>query len=420
MAKSQDGGGGSNNTGSALALGAMLLIFVAMWSYYRPYMARAVVKVSLFESKVALVFSPVLTKTYRAQLIDLIKKGTPLIKQPGVKQFKTMTNRQIFQVWNIPSKFLSPLFIFTTLLMAWHVRSTDVASRFRKRYSLEDLIRAQAVFYPHLRPIMNTPIDKLPARKGPWRVKYSYMEFAVEHKLLLDGTGKVIDDENYKFKAAFFDRARAEAIFKRQLGKRWTDTLESLHPHQQAMFGVMASMVARDRPGMLAATRQMNSTWKMTEHKKKKPTFEIDCTLAIELAKKHWDHPEVAECRRSHAYFLTVMSALAARKLNAGELCISHYIWLRPTDPLLFYTLHQQGLPQPNIESAGPFVHYEIERRQGMAIPEPVIDKAIEGLKAALLDEGWISAQIKDGQITATQDAVKDFSARPKGFEVAA
>ena len=419
MAK-QQGDSNGNAAGNMLAMAIVCVIFVAMWAVYRPYVARAIVKTAVFESRVALVFKPLLTDSYVAQLKNLVQKGTPLLKTPGIKAFKPMTNRDIFRTWNIPSRFLAPVFILTTLLMAWHVKMTDVANRFRTRYRLEDLIKAQARFYPHLRPIMQTQIDKLPARQGPWRVKYGYVEFAVANKLLLDGTGEIIAREDYEFRAAYFDRKRATAIMVRQLGKKWTDRLEDLKPHEQAMFGVMASMAAIDRPGMKAATEQMNATWKMKEPKKGPPSFEIDCTLAQALARNHWDHPNVLKARRSHAYFLTVMSALAAMKLNAGELCISHYIWLRPTDPLLFYTLHQQGLPQPNLESAGPFVHYEIERRSGMAIVEPAIDKAVDALKAALLDEGWISAQIKDGETAAHHSAAKDWSAAPKGYRSAA
>lgn len=210
--------------------------------------------------------------------------------------------------------------------------------------------------------------------------------------MLLDGAKKPIKDRKYKHKAAYFNRVAAEKTFIRQLGKVWGDDLEELQPHERAMFGVMAAMACIDRKGAMEALREMNMTWREITSKNGPTSYTVETKKGEELAKKYWDDPTVKAARVSHGYFYTVISALADQKNNSGELCCSHFIWLRPTDPRLFYVLHQQGLPLPNYEAAGPYAHYQTELRLGFPQKKPLISKAVEGLKQGLVEEGWLTS----------------------------
>lgn len=395
-AGSSSGGSSNDAMGVIVVLFIMTIILILLWPFYRPHFVRSVVAVATVEAGMVLSLKPILPSGYVADLNNVRETGKRLLNSSGDKKtnFKNVPVKDALQFWSIPSRALMPFFLVGSVLAMWHVKSTNLAARFRTRYSLEDLIRAQAHFYPHLRPILQEKIDDLPMRDGPWRIKYTQSEFAIKNQLLLDGARKVVTDFEYAHKAAYFNGERAKLVFIKQLGPRWMNDPKDLLPHELGMFGVMCAMACVDRKGAMEALEEMSLTWKTAKAKKgAQPTYTLSTKKGEALAAKYWDHKTVKRVRNAHAYLYTVMAALADLKLNSGELCISHFIWLRPTDPGLFYVLHQQGLPLPNYEAAAAWSHYKTEVRMGFKLIAPQIDKAVEGLKLALIEEGWLNAK---------------------------
>jgi len=388
----QQGEAKGDNMGVMIVLGILMIIMVFMWVIYRPHVVKAIIIVAGAESAVLLPLAPLMPDKYVSALKDVRETGKALSRTRGIETVRHIPMRDALRVLGIPSKAVMPFFVLAMVLGAIRVWRTDVQSRYRQRYTLEQLIQAQATYYPHLRPLVGRKIDEMPLREGPWRIKYSQSEFAMEHRLILDGNKRPITDPEYPHKAAFYNRNRAEKVFIKQLGKVWEDDLDQLLPHERAMFGVLAAMAAIERKAAMAALAEMSSSWREIKRKGHPSTYTVVTTRAEKLAYEHWDHPKVKAVRAKHGYFLTVMSGLADLKQRSGELAISHFIWLRPTDPRLFYVLHQQGLPQPNYEAAAAFAHYQTEVRLGFPQKKPLISKAVEGLKEALVDEGWLTS----------------------------
>ncbi len=303
-----------------------------------------------------------------------------------------MTTAQMVQVLNIPSKAMLPGMLIMILIAMLHVRSTNVAVRYRHKYNLEDLIKAQAEFYPHLRPLLKVNVQKEPLKHGDWRIKLTEIEFAVRHRLLRDGAGEVIGREDYEHRAASFDAQRAREVYVKQLGKRWTDSLDDLLPHERAMFGLLAAMICQERETAMEAAAQLSTTWRKVAPRNAPHYYVVTTTKAEAAARKFWDDPRVRKLRRSHGYFHSLMMGMSAAKSAAGELACSHYIWLRPTDQRLFLAIQQTGLPSPHMETAAAFAHYQTELRARMALTEPAVDKAVWGLRTMLVEHGWLVA----------------------------
>lgn len=398
MSAEQGQKSGASDLGTIMALIILSVILYFLWPSYRPYVARAVTAVAVIQSKIALQFAPILSDKYVTNLNALVDRGSKLLAVNGVMHFRQMDGRSMKQVLNIPAMVFAPWVLFSIGLAMYHIKSIDNRGRFRRRFSnaegdydIDQFLIAQAHLYPHLRPLLKANPQKYPPRDSPWALKMGYVEFAFKHRLLRDGVGKIITDSKYPHRAAFFDANACAEALRAQLGPRMPANLADLAPYQAAMFGVLAAMTVRDRKGMLVATRLMSSTWTPIKTKSGEG-YSLDTSAGQALAEKYWDHPEIQRIRAKHAYFLTVMQALAHSKFNGGELCISHYIWLRPTDPTLFYTLHQQGLEGANLESVAPFFHHRAEVAARMPLIKPAIADAVAQLQIELATEGWLSA----------------------------
>lgn len=97
----------------------------------------------------------------------------------------------------------------------------------------------------------------------------------------------------------------------------------------------------------------------------------------------------------SHAYLNTLMIALLERARTRGILATADFIWLRPIDRVLFYTLNNVGRNNPKnatgyAEGGGPMAHFMVEDTRGCATPNPEIGEAVIGLVGGLVKEGWI------------------------------
>lgn len=71
----------------------------------------------------------------------------------------------------------------------------------------------------------------------------------------------------------------------------------------------------------------------------------------------------------------------------------SAFLWLRPTDRTLWYSLHPIGGRKPWVEGAAAWNHYFAEQDLGRGIATPVIEGASDSLESELYGEKWIFAQ---------------------------
>ena len=104
---------------------------------------------------------------------------------------------------------------------------------------------------------------------------------------------------------------------------------------------------------------------------------------------------------RKHAYLNVAMLAILLHARRRGTLITPDFIWLRPIDRTLFYTLNSAGRQNKNHatpfpEACGVFSHYFVEDTLGRAILVPDVQTAITGLQSDLIGEGWLAESLRD------------------------
>jgi hypothetical protein len=92
-----------------------------------------------------------------------------------------------------------------------------------------------------------------------------------------------------------------------------------------------------------------------------------------------------------HASYVNVwFMGLLKLARSKGVLPASLWIWLKPTNRLLFYALNQVGGRAAWVEAAGPWSHFGAEAEVGKPLVEPRLESAAAGLARSLISEGWL------------------------------
>lgn len=344
----------------------------------------------------------------------------------GTSYFKRMTMQQALATLSLPSRVAVPIFLIILTLMALHVRATDIGKKYRRSFTMESYIKHMAKFHPHLRPLAHLRLDKGNMFEGPIPVKDTYIKFALRHELLRDVTGKVVAVAPVH-QCFYFDGAKAEQVFKQQLGARWTAKQDltpngetpplpiwrrvliklklsehrpalmrfpELKDYEMGLLGVLSAMVCQERPSAIAAIEQMQTTFRA----RKVGGYSINCQLGRELVAVHWSDKRVQSIVRRHAYVNTLFPAMLVKAtipteigVGSGEFCSAKYIWLKPMNRTLFYSMHQVGLREANLEAAGPFLHRQLEEKNDFAMAEVSMDEVVNALRKCLVKEAWLT-----------------------------
>lgn len=400
-----------------MAMLALMLLLPLWFDATRPYVARAAVRTATVEAGAILIARPLLSDTYTADLESFRKRGLTLLSRPGVEQFRAMSADRILKILDFTGSFFAPLMSLLLLYWARSIWQSDMKLRYRTIPKLQDLMAALVEERPFLRPVLEANLLKANKFKGPWRIKHSFISFAIEYGLLLDATGARIKTPP-EYRAPFFDEARAKKVFENQLGPRWTGDWTTLKPHQQAVYGLMAGLVCRARKDVIDANNAIAGSFRMQgvpkyEDKRLRakikrvftktvtggaPKVEIDFAPGIALAKKYGNNPEVVKMAKKHAYFHTVIPVMKnfGTSQRSGEFSGAHYQWLRPIDRTLFCVMHQVGLEGANMETAGPFAHLMSEQKFGIPSEKPLVAQAVLKLKSELINETWLEPRARN------------------------
>jgi len=375
-------------------------LMIPFWiSAARPYAALVAVRIATVEARIILVGRPLLNEDYAAGLQNFAIRGAQLLARPGVEQFRAMQPAQIAKILDYTAQILAPVAALFAFWLAYRIWTTDLRRKYRRTLKLRDAMKILVAERPFLTPALVTDISKEPFDKGPWRIKHTFISFAIEHGLLLDAKHTRLKAPPENFRAPYYDAQKAQKVFEAQLGPLWTGDWRSLQPHQQAVFGLMAGLVCRARKDVIDADNAMAASYNLTIPKgSKAPEISMDFKPGIALAEKYGAEPDVREIARKHAYLHSVLAALKAfgTAKRSGEFSTAHFLWLRPVDRTLFYTLHQVGLEVANLEAAGTFVHMMSENHYKIPSTKPLVAQAVTKLKEQLVAETWLSESVRD------------------------
>ncbi len=241
--------------------------------------------------------------------------------------------------------------------------------RYTTVHSMSSLAKQEAKIWPEIAPVagLQDRLVKEDPTKGEWASAMTEREFAHKHNLITsDADGKP---------AAKRDETRE--IFAEMLGRRWTSPY-ALPDHMRALFAAFAMRIGGDAEGCTAKLRLLATTFAAGGAKG------IDCSWVNAEIKKHIGHPLVQRAIEKHAYEYTVMATMLQLAKTDGVLASPMFIWVKTVDRKLWYTLNNVGRYAFHVDCAGIMAHWLFEKTVRMAIPTPMVSKAVDGLDMAL------------------------------------
>lgn len=391
MATSHRGDGSEHKSEIGMMIFAFVIALIILPYYYeamRPILARNVIRLAVLQAHGALLLHWILPQEYIEGLRKLVVDGRQVLGMPGYSAFKTMPTHVFMQALSYASRVYAVIAAGIMGVMAWHIWRTDVRRAYRRTFDLERLIKHLVAERPFLRPIAEVDPTRLDPQKGPWRVKHTYITFATHYGLLLDGHGHTMKNAPKKFLAAGFDTKRATQVFTGLLGPKWNG-LETLSPTEQAMFGILAALIARQRKRAIAANDAIAGSF--TAKRSTGECTGIDLKPGIALAHEFQNLPEILVLIRLHAYVLPLFMSLKQSAMQrSGRYGTGQYLWLRPIDRQLYLTIHQTGMEVANIETASVYCHWRTETLGRIPSQKPIVTPAVMALRDALIAEEWL------------------------------
>src|SRR5262249_46139657 len=158
-----------------------------------------------------------------------------------------------------------------------------------------------------------------------------------------------------------------------QLGSLWQG-VDALPPHTKALYAAFSARIEHDTDACLAYLAKLaRSAAKGT----------MDYSDTEEYLKKY--KSKAADlCQGKHAYVLTVMAGMLMLARADGVLASANFLWIKPVDRRLWYTLNCVGRQVSVPEVAGVFAHYFAERELGRALTVPMVEEATNALEKSI------------------------------------
>lgn len=289
--------------------------------------------------------------------------------------------------------------------------SRFVSEYYRRVFSMQTLIKQNVKEFPCIAPIANRKRSILeePMDHGMWMTVRQPIQWAQENGLLTDTKGREVKkshiinkhglpnllsvflkgDNNKKL---VLDEQRAIKLFEKQLGPRFAG-VKNLVDYQKGLAAAFMAFGTGDKENAQGLLDQMSLSFVEPEEIGGK--YKIDVSGADELIEKHQDDDLLkyhTRCHRAfvYPYLMALYEDFAKAK---GVLPSCEFIWLRPLNRSLWYSLNQMGGREAWIEASAPWEHYHTEKIVGRSIKTPEVKNAVVGLKTILTQKGWLAPE---------------------------
>lgn len=378
----------------------LLFIFGASWYLYGTSVLAITFKVSIVPF------------TWFSNIPDfMLPEGAPTEYLLVANEMKTAspanygweTFQQILALWG----YVVRIVLVPALLIVAAINfKLPINYYYRRSLNLRQLAEQNVELFPCTKPSLGKDLHKLNPYEGPWRVADDYIDFASFNGLLLY-KGRAIDKTKSKDRSlsvkkkrklfpyhsyVTLDKEKADQLFTNQLGRPWRGVggLDGLHRGLITAFMALTAggkYRQRGRDLLDQLSRTYVEGIEGTSHK-------ADLSGVSDLLGEVEHHEYVRDVVEKHGYESTVFIALlVAAREKAGKVPPSSFLWLRPTDRTLWYTLHAIGGRKPWAEGAAGWNHYYAEKELEKSIGTPVIQGATDSLESELYSEKWIYAK---------------------------
>lgn len=357
-------GSSSNNTPTSdhsdkelifLAVGIMVLVGIVSYFFHKEILATAL-WVKYYELKLISFFVPNRSFIGLENWVRLSDAGRVSYHQLA------LLSSEVGNVLKWPCGLI--LLIFAGLIYFFHPHRA-----FRDIETMRSLADKVGEVFPAIKTIEGLDLVKADINKGPWRMGETPIEFMKHYKLVYKEADQGI----------VVDQLRAKMVFAAQLGPKWRD-IEALPTYQQALFGVLAAFVNYKRAAAEEALEHIAASVKKSNLSNGRHNF----SKAWPLLKKYGQSAVVKNITDKHAYVLTVFTEMLIQARKTGIVPNSMYLWLKPLDRTLWYTLNNVGRKAGFVEAASVHAHWQVEKALGYAIAEPMVTEAVNGLSEVM------------------------------------
>ena len=267
-------------------------------------------------------------------------------------------------------------FVLLLMVLAVVIYLGHTTRVFKRTYSMLDLAKFEKENWPQINPVLDLNLLKTDIDKGPWAMAMTPIQFCKRHRLLEEirpQRREGMSRKDWDKIEVLLKRGEANQVFALQLGPVWRG-VDKLPLYSKALFAVFAARINADSKAAAAILIQLNRTC----------TTKLDFTGVDELIKKHINTKIVQQILNSHAYTLTVMASMLERARDDGVQASADFLWLKPVDRKLWYTLNTVGRQTPFVEVAGIFAHWMAEKEAGRKLVVPTVEEATKALELAL------------------------------------
>lgn len=317
--------------------------------------------------------------------------------------------------------------LFAMLGGLFYLAWTGRGKSFTRRFSMETLLENNVRSFPCLAPVVGRGkylLDPKSFDEGPWMMARSPLQFALEKGLLKDEKEQPFTPDQAlrnglgeadmpAYGRGRFDRDRARAVFREQLGPKFTGVAE-LPPFRQALAAAFMAYAAGERKEAVAILDEMSLSYTQEpeadtpakEGAEKDPeprrcTALEDPSFKDRIGDTLARHNNILEepCLTRHsAYVLPWFMALLTRARKKGVLAGPQFLFTRPIDRPLWYALNQCGGRAAWVEAFASWAHYMAEEKDGKALEKADMADAAYSLEAALDALGWLYRPDGDGK----------------------
>lgn len=278
------------------------------------------------------------------------------------RKVEEMTGEQLSQLSKDLRWFMFPLWAGVVSWFAYKVIKKSPGRRFRRKLTRETLAQEMSVDFPWIIPALQQNLLKESILTGKWAMSRNPLQFARHYNLL---NGKSLDEK------------RADKLFASQVGKLWAGP-ERLNAQTKAIFGCLVGQVCRDKDTVDKAARELV----ISIGNNQPPNY----TTSHMLAEKYKNDKRVLAICKRHAYQLTVLMALFDEGKKIGIFPPNFFLWLRPRDRKLWYSLNCVRRKTYFAEVAGVYAHFLAEVVAKHPIEVPYTKKATSALEIGLRD----------------------------------
>ncbi|OGT38599.1 MAG: hypothetical protein A3F12_06915 [Gammaproteobacteria bacterium RIFCSPHIGHO2_12_FULL_38_14] len=367
MAAPQQSGGQPDNSYAVIwGIAALFVALGGVWYVFQSQIVTVYLTIKLYEARFLSFFSSQYFATVQSGLISALADPAKV------------TFYQLDHLGRGVGNWLRYPIVVLFIVLAFAVYLGNTARIYRRTYKMRDLAKLEQGNWPQISPITGLDLLKTDIDKGRWSMAMTPMQFCKRHQLLLEVRPERKEGmirKEWDRVEVVLKKGEANKVFTLQLGQLW-QSVRQLPPHIKALFAAFAARINADSKSAEKLLMQLAAS----------SITKLDFTGVDELLTKHEKTKNIQKTIDSHAYIYTVMASMLERAREDGVQASADFLWLKPFDRRLWYTLNTVGRQTPFVEVAGIFAHWIAEKEAGKKIIVPMVDEATKALEIALLE----------------------------------